>query len=154
MLLFLRARFITAMTIRLMKRFWSSKLGWCLASAYVALALYLFYVAMTCGGMFCDLVAWPVFLPSGAYYYILYEWLDQWYVFGFIGSPIRAPWLVLPSIITNAGLYYLVGYATGVWFEGARSPRGNVPSARAILLTLLVVVIVLPFVWALASRPS
>jgi hypothetical protein len=137
-----------------MKRLWSSKLGWCLALAYLALALGLFYVAMTCGGMLCDLAAWPVFVPSGAYYYILYEWLDQWYLFGYSGSPFRAPWLVVPSVITNAGLYYLVGYAIGVGFEGLRPSPGNLLSLRACLLVLLLLVVVVPFVWMLASALS
>ncbi len=134
-----------------MKRFWGSKLGWTLALVYLAVALGLFSVALTCAGMLCELAAWPVFLPTGAYYYLAYEWLDQWYVFGDVAAPFREPWLVVPSVITNAGLYYLVGVAIGIGFEGPHPSRRGFASLRAFLLMLLIAIIVFPFVWALAA---
>ena len=101
--------------------------------------------------MLCDLAAWPAFFPFGALYYGMYEWLNQSYIFGRTVATFRDPWLIIPTVITNAGLYYFVGYAIGVGFGGRRLILGKLISLRAFLLLLLLGVVVPPLVWVLVT---
>jgi hypothetical protein len=90
-----------------------SKGGSCLSLVYIIAAILLFHDAMTCGGLLCDLSALLVWLPAGILYFTAYNLLDKWFVFGDIGAtaaPARQWLFIIPTVITNAVIYYFIGY--------------------------------------------
>jgi len=87
---------------------WRSRTGWILVAIYLIAAFFLFWDALTCVGVDCDLRAWPVFVPAGLAYYA-----GSNFLLGYApATPIE--WrLITPSILTNVILYYFVGYLIG-----------------------------------------
>ena len=80
-----------------------SRAGWTLAVAYVVLSLWLLFRAWRCTDDFlCGAIAWPMLTPAGFVYLWLYG--DR------LASPAVLQWpLVLPTLLTNAALFYLLG---------------------------------------------
>lgn len=63
-------------------KFPKSKTGLVVTAVYFCFAVVLFYKAMTCGSMMCDLEAWPVIVPFGIIIAVLVKVLDKFYFFG------------------------------------------------------------------------
>ena len=80
-----------------------SKAGWTLAAIYLIFSLALLYRALHCSDdFFCGIVAIPVLIPAGLIYLLLLA--DH------VSSPAILQWpVIVPSLLTNAALYYLLG---------------------------------------------
>lgn len=84
-------------------RMFRSKAGWVLATLYVVVSSLLLVRALQCrDGFFCGITAVPMLVPAGfAYLLLLGDHLP---------SPAILQWqLVVPTMSTNAVLYYLLG---------------------------------------------
>ena len=90
---------------------WRSRSGLIFAALYLIAATALYFKALTCNdGFFCGIEVLLVFLPAGFIYSGL---LDQ-----FVGSPIALQWeVIIPTVVTNAVLYYFLGYGVGAAFR-------------------------------------
>lgn len=80
-----------------------SKAGWTLAAIYLAVALLSLARALDCReGFFCGIAAIPMLVPAGIVYLLLLA--DH------LRSPAILQWpLIVPTLLTNAALYYLLG---------------------------------------------
>jgi hypothetical protein len=80
-----------------------SKAGWTLAAIYLIVSLALLYRAMLCSDdFFCGIVAIPTLIPAGVVYLLLFS--------DYVSSPAILQWpLIVPTLLTNAAFYYLVG---------------------------------------------
>ena len=87
---------------------WRSRTGWGFATVYLVAALFLFHYAMTCHDWMCDLAAVPVFFPGG-----LIPWLPFSGRFDYVPDPMRRWAFVIPAVLLNLGIYYLIGFAIG-----------------------------------------
>jgi hypothetical protein len=85
----------------------NSKPGWALASFYLVVSLALLYQAIHCrDGFFCGIAAIPMLIPAGLVYLMLFS--------EHLASPAMLQWpLILPTLVTNAMLYYLLGRWVG-----------------------------------------
>jgi hypothetical protein len=92
-----------------------SKIGWVFAFGYLFFAAVLFYKAMTCRYMLCDLEAWPVIIPAGIICLLAVKALDSMYFFGTSYTNISlanlsdAFFFILPTVIGNMICYYWLG---------------------------------------------
>ena len=96
-------------------KFPKSKSGLFFAGIYFIFAVVLFYKAMTCHSMLCDLEAWPVIIPSGIVCLFAVKALDSIYFFGTsytnisLASLSDAILFIIPTMIGNMVFYYWVG---------------------------------------------
>lgn len=81
----------------------NSKAGWTLAAIYLVVSLLLLYQALRCrDDFFCGIVAIPMLIPAGVLYLLWFA--DD------LASPAILQWaLVVPTLATNAVLFYLLG---------------------------------------------
>lgn len=75
---------------------------------YLVAASWVLYDALTCQTMLCGLTGMIVTLPSWAVFRLIYECLDQIFVFGYITSHVE-DFLMFPALILNTLLIYLLG---------------------------------------------
>lgn len=80
-----------------------SKAGWTLATIYLIVSLALLYRALVCSDdFFCGIAAIPMLIPAGVVYLLLFS--------DYLTSPAILQWpLIVPTLLTNAAFYYLVG---------------------------------------------
>lgn len=81
-----------------------SKAGWMLSKIYLVTSLVLLYGAMHyCrDDFFCGIVAIPMLVPAGVMYLLLFS--------DYLSSPAIVQWpLIVPTLLTNAAFYYLLG---------------------------------------------
>jgi hypothetical protein len=80
-----------------------SKAGWTLATIYLVVSLLALYRALHCSDdFFCGIAAIPMLIPAGVVYLLLFS--------DYLTSPAILQWpLIVPTLVTNAGLYYLLG---------------------------------------------
>jgi hypothetical protein len=106
----------------------NSKAGWMLATIYLVVSLFLLYRALHCrDDFFCGITAIPMLIPAGVAYLLLFS--DS------LTSPAILQWpLIVPTLLTNAACYYLLGRwigrivsrrAAGQVNQQARKARGS-----------------------------
>jgi hypothetical protein len=80
-----------------------SKAGWALAAIYLVVSLALLQRALLCSdGFFCGIVAIPMLIPAGFVYLLLFS--------DYVTSPAILQWpVIVPTLLTNAAFYYVVG---------------------------------------------
>jgi len=80
-----------------------SKAGWMLATIYLVISLVLLYRALHCrDDFFCGIIAIPMLIPAGVGYLLLFS--------NHLASPAILQWpLIVPTLVTNAVFYYLLG---------------------------------------------
>lgn len=80
-----------------------SKAGLTLAAIYLVVSTIILYEALHCrDGFFCGITAIPVLIPAGIVYLLLFS--------KYLTSPPILQWpLLIPTLGTNALLYYLLG---------------------------------------------
>jgi len=96
-------------------KFPKSKSGWFFVVTYLCFAVVLFYKAMTCGSMMCDLEAWPVVVPIGIVYGVIIRLLDKIYFFGtsYTNFSLGNHFFVILTITGNLVCYYWFGVFAG-----------------------------------------
>jgi len=94
-----------------------SKSGWAVAALYLLASLLLLVHSAQCrDGFFCGVGAVPMLVPAGFAYLLLLA--DH------VPSPAALQWPVfVPSMLTNAVLYYLLGALLGRLSQGRRTWR-------------------------------
>jgi|GEM_PF-4622124 len=80
-----------------------SKLGYLLASVYLAVALIILIQVIQCQeDFFCGVIAIPLMVPAGFVYLALFS--------EYLPSPAILQWpLLVATLMTNTVFYYLVG---------------------------------------------
>ena len=93
---------------------WKSKAGWTLAAIYLVLSLVLLYRALHCrDDFFCGITAIPMLIPAGLVYLLAFS--------EYLSSPPPLQWpLIIPTLITNTYIYYLIGRWIGRWASRQR----------------------------------
>jgi predicted cobalt transporter CbtA len=88
-------------------------MGWMLATIYLVTSLVLLYRALHCrDDFFCGIIAIPMYIPAGIVYLRLFA--DH------VDSPAALQWqIIVPTLVTNAAFYYLLGNCIG-WIAGGR----------------------------------
>ena len=92
-----------------------SRAGWALAGLYLAVALLALWRAFTCrDDFFCGIETIPMLVPAGFFY--------LWLLVDHLPSPALLQWpLIVPTLITNVVLYYLLGRLIGKRVSRRRS---------------------------------
>jgi len=99
------------------KTWGTSTCGLLFSVSDVAMAGLLFYLAFTCSGWVCDLVALPALFPFGFPIGWMTDWVDSWFLIpGHTPTfHLRNWYFIIPTVIVNAIFYYWLGkFASGL----------------------------------------
>ena len=94
-----------------------SRVGLALATIYLVVSVALLFAAMHCrDDFFCGITAIPVLIPAGVVYLLLFS--------EYLANPPILQWpLLIPTLMTNAVLYYLIGRLVGRQIDKIKQRR-------------------------------